>query len=160
MSQKSYGKPTIDPDGALPDAVRGEVAETIWTGGEVHDTFTVGEPPHAWVIAGCEVPEAVYRRHAELLALVQECQDVHQVCRHCGHAVRPAETPTGWTHGSGRARWLGVRCPGRTSGAEPRTGARACRECGCTDRYACPGGCSWAAADLCSACAPSLPKKI
>lgn len=29
---------------------------------------------------------------------------------------------------------------------------RACRECGCTDDRACPGGCSWAEPDLCSAC--------
>jgi hypothetical protein len=33
-------------------------------------------------------------------------------------------------------------------------GIRACRECGCTDASACPGGCSWVADDLCSACAP------
>ena len=32
-------------------------------------------------------------------------------------------------------------------GAEGR-----CRECGCTDARACPGGCSWVEADLCSAC--------
>jgi len=31
---------------------------------------------------------------------------------------------------------------------EPR-----CRVCGCTDDNACPGGCIWAAADLCSRCA-------
>lgn len=29
---------------------------------------------------------------------------------------------------------------------------RACRACGCTDHRACEGGCSWVAADLCSAC--------
>ena len=27
-----------------------------------------------------------------------------------------------------------------------------CRECGCTDERACPGGCWWVEADLCSAC--------
>lgn len=27
-----------------------------------------------------------------------------------------------------------------------------CRECGCTDDHACGIGCSWAEADLCSAC--------
>jgi hypothetical protein len=27
-----------------------------------------------------------------------------------------------------------------------------CRECGCTDERACPGGCSWVEPDLCSAC--------
>jgi hypothetical protein len=33
-----------------------------------------------------------------------------------------------------------------------RSAVRACRVCGCTDAQACPGGCSWAGADLCSAC--------
>lgn len=28
-----------------------------------------------------------------------------------------------------------------------------CRVCGCTDRHACPEGCSWTEPDLCSACA-------
>lgn len=32
---------------------------------------------------------------------------------------------------------------------------RACRVCGCTDDRACPGGCSWVAADLCSRCETS-----
>ena len=27
-----------------------------------------------------------------------------------------------------------------------------CRRCACTDDYACPEGCVWVAADLCSAC--------
>lgn len=31
---------------------------------------------------------------------------------------------------------------------------RACRECGCTQNRACPGGCWWVEPDLCSACAP------
>jgi hypothetical protein len=31
---------------------------------------------------------------------------------------------------------------------------RTCSQCGCTDDRACPGGCSWVAWDLCSACAP------
>lgn len=30
---------------------------------------------------------------------------------------------------------------------------RRCRVCGCTEQQACPGGCSWAGADLCSSCA-------
>jgi hypothetical protein len=30
-----------------------------------------------------------------------------------------------------------------------------CRECGCTDARACPGGCFWVLDDLCSACALS-----
>jgi hypothetical protein len=32
-------------------------------------------------------------------------------------------------------------------------GIRACRECGCTDEDACPGGCGWVEPDLCSQCA-------
>lgn len=30
-----------------------------------------------------------------------------------------------------------------------------CRLCGCTDDRACPGGCYWVTAELCSACASS-----
>jgi hypothetical protein len=29
---------------------------------------------------------------------------------------------------------------------------RRCRVCGCTDTYACEGGCHWVGADLCSEC--------
>lgn len=32
-------------------------------------------------------------------------------------------------------------------------GSDQCRECGCTENFACPEGCSWAAPHLCSACA-------
>lgn len=31
-------------------------------------------------------------------------------------------------------------------------GVRRCRVCGCTDDYACPGGCYWVEEDLCSKC--------
>jgi hypothetical protein len=31
-----------------------------------------------------------------------------------------------------------------------------CRECGCSDSLACPDGCWWVEADLCSACAVEL----
>ncbi len=34
---------------------------------------------------------------------------------------------------------------------------RICRVCGCTDSYACPGGCYWVDWDLCSACAEYPP---
>ena len=37
---------------------------------------------------------------------------------------------------------------------------RRCRRCGCTDTWACIGGCSWVAADLCSACAPTLASQL
>ena len=33
------------------------------------------------------------------------------------------------------------------------TTERRCRICGCTELQACPGGCSWVGADLCSSCA-------
>lgn len=32
-----------------------------------------------------------------------------------------------------------------------------CRFCGCTDLQACPGGCSWIAPEVCSACADKRP---
>jgi hypothetical protein len=32
------------------------------------------------------------------------------------------------------------------------TGAAACRGCGCSEDWACPGGCEWAAPGLCSGC--------
>jgi hypothetical protein len=39
-----------------------------------------------------------------------------------------------------------------------------CRKCGCTDRHACPGGCSWVEdpeklGELCSACVPARKAK-
>lgn len=33
-----------------------------------------------------------------------------------------------------------------------------CRACGCSENDACDEGCSWAEADLCSACAPHKPE--
>jgi hypothetical protein len=36
-------------------------------------------------------------------------------------------------------------------------GIRQCRACGCTDNFACDGGCSWIETDLCSACVPAAP---
>ncbi len=36
---------------------------------------------------------------------------------------------------------------------EIENGARSCRVCGCTYRFACPGGCSFVEEDLCSQCA-------
>lgn len=35
---------------------------------------------------------------------------------------------------------------------------RACRVCGCTEQAACPGGCAWVEADLCSACRALLAR--
>ena len=37
-----------------------------------------------------------------------------------------------------------------------QTAGSVCRVCGCTDDRACPGGCSWVAANLCSRCAPGV----
>lgn len=36
------------------------------------------------------------------------------------------------------------------------SGARTCRTCGCTDQWACEGGCEWIDADLCSTCDPTI----
>lgn len=36
------------------------------------------------------------------------------------------------------------------------SGARACRTCGCTDQWACEGGCEWIDTDLCSTCDPTI----
>lgn len=39
---------------------------------------------------------------------------------------------------------------------------RACRRCGCTNRFACPGGCAWVAAsvDLCTSCLRSHERPL
>ncbi len=39
------------------------------------------------------------------------------------------------------------------------TDVRTCRVCGCTDQYACDGGCWWVERDLCSACTNKQPQK-
>lgn len=36
------------------------------------------------------------------------------------------------------------------------TQVQRCRECGCTNDKACPGGCSWIEQDLCSTCAEPI----
>ena len=41
--------------------------------------------------------------------------------------------------------------------ATPRRTDVRCRECGCSDFRACPGGCWWVEPDLCSACDEDLP---
>lgn len=33
---------------------------------------------------------------------------------------------------------------------------RRCRDCGCTDAWACPGGCWWVERDLCSSCRTAI----
>lgn len=45
-------------------------------------------------------------------------------------------------------------CPncGWCAGKLTDTSEWVCRECGCTDDHACPGGCFWVEKDLCSAC--------
>lgn len=37
---------------------------------------------------------------------------------------------------------------------EQRDRLMVCRRCGCDERHACPGGCAWAAYELCTSCAP------
>ena len=41
-----------------------------------------------------------------------------------------------------------------------RARARACRQCGCTDRAACAGGCWWVTADMCSRCVWLLAREL
>jgi hypothetical protein len=38
----------------------------------------------------------------------------------------------------------------------PLLDTRICRQCGCSDSLACPDGCWWVEADLCSECAADL----
>jgi hypothetical protein len=48
------------------------------------------------------------------------------------------------------------RCDLNDADGRPRIPSRlgaVCRQCGCTDYEACPEGCGWAEADLCTACA-------
>jgi hypothetical protein len=42
----------------------------------------------------------------------------------------------------------------RIEAIERELGMPRCRVCGCTDDRACPGGCYWVEADLCSSCVP------
>lgn len=48
------------------------------------------------------------------------------------------------------------------SARDPFAGRRICRGCGCTDRMACPDGCSWVLLDIrrpsgiCSTCAEEM----
>jgi hypothetical protein len=37
-------------------------------------------------------------------------------------------------------------------------GIRQCKGCGCTDDFACEGGCAWVTEDLCSRCPPADPQ--
>jgi hypothetical protein len=47
---------------------------------------------------------------------------------------------------------------GLFAGFAPGPRPQKCRVCGCTEDRACPGGCSWVAVDLCSACAEKGPE--
>lgn len=42
---------------------------------------------------------------------------------------------------------------------EPLFDEQKCRVCGCTDDYACPGGCYWVEPDLCSKCAEKMQRE-
>lgn len=56
------------------------------------------------------------------------------------------------------AKWQAERSFAVMSGEYvPGVGVRVrrCSVCGCTDDRACPGGCSWVDASLCSTCAPA-----
>jgi hypothetical protein len=52
------------------------------------------------------------------------------------------------------APMLVLAFPGVTvTGAPADAATKSCRQCGCTELHACPGGCGWAEPDLCTACA-------
>lgn len=58
---------------------------------------------------------------------------------------------------AGRVRVLRLVADGRAVWPlryEAERGPGCCRQCGCTDRYACAGGCGWVneERDLCSSC--------
>jgi hypothetical protein len=62
------------------------------------------------------------------------------------------------SHGGGIAPELGpvlaLAFPGVTvTGAPAGAATPSCRQCGCTDLRACPGGCGWAEPGLCTTCA-------
>lgn len=92
---------TIDPDNEVPADLRGEVADSIWTGRRVHDTFAAGEPAHKWVIAGCEVPEAAYRRHIEMGERMEQSvrllrEAIRLTREYVGESVLPALPGWAW----------------------------------------------------------------
>lgn len=55
--------------------------------------------------------------------------------------------------------WLPLPAEGRVSpvSGPDANGPHRCRGCGCTDLFACPGGCDWVEPDLCSACHRAPP---
>lgn len=59
--------------------------------------------------------------------------------------------------GDGRVLLLTVEAVSRVL-VEAAT-QRHCRVCGCTEAFACEGGCHWAEADLCSACVGAPKRK-
>jgi hypothetical protein len=50
-------------------------------------------------------------------------------------------------------RTLVIRWPSLVFELTVARAERGCRVCGCTNTYACEGGCWWVEADLCSTCA-------
>lgn len=51
---------------------------------------------------------------------------------------------------------LGDRLLHLLQARDRRSGARSCQLCGCTDRYACRGGCTWSTRYTCSNCVLSF----
>ncbi len=52
---------------------------------------------------------------------------------------------------------FGWRFVARVDDGELVLGDAVCKQCGCTDSRACPGGCSWAAPSICSTCVARGP---
>lgn len=119
-------------------------------------------PPHAADIPGSGPPPD------PCLGLLE---GVAQAC--CGHGVqrpfvvfgldaRPGDSGNGLglttVTGVAALTWFAERGVGPDIVDALSAALPSCRQCGCTDGLACPGGCSWVEPDLCSACASAGPE--
>jgi hypothetical protein len=68
---------------------------------------------------------------------------------------RPAPPPLTLEEACARLEAAAAQAPTvRVDGKFVFTEHGVCRECGCTDERACPGGCIWVEPNLCSRCVP------
>ena len=84
---------------------------------------------------------------AEMVHTAGEVEDilarVSDAWLHHGDGITPEPAPV-----------LALAFPGVTvTGAPADAATQSCRQCGCTDLHACPGGCGWAGPGLCTTCA-------
>jgi ParB/RepB/Spo0J family partition protein len=95
----------------------------------------------------------------DLLDWIDDCEEV---CRRWEIKVKP--------HGLERPKLeefaakpgTGEQGPGIGKKQSGGAGRGVCRECGCTERHACPGGCGWVdeSQTLCTQCEPKVKKRI